>query len=208
MVPPIFDFRIGSRQNPVLGMVARTGIEPVIFTLKGWKRLHKTKYNSIFLLTLHPNCTTLSPVQKRGGKRMAIAQHEVSGGGFYKPTATASNYRLYLSIDGQKKFKKTTPPTSDPDEAQRQLDEWRAESRAGVKGDTRLKYEGVRDEYMRYGNGASVQSAQLRDLDVFFRDMRISAINVDKLEEFRKWRESQEEVQEYNRRVSKRKLRC
>src|SRR5882762_2584829 len=32
---PYLIFRIGSRQNPVLGMVARTGIEPVIFTLKG-----------------------------------------------------------------------------------------------------------------------------------------------------------------------------
>ena len=33
---PYLIFRIGSRQSPSsLGMVARTGIEPVIFTLKG-----------------------------------------------------------------------------------------------------------------------------------------------------------------------------
>lgn len=126
-----------------------------------------------------------------------MVQHEVSGGGYYKPTATATNYRLYLTIDGQKKFKKTDPPTSDPDEAKSQLDAWRALEEAGTKANTRLKYEAIRDEYMNYGNGKSVQAAQLRDLDAFFSGLRIAAIKVDKLEQFREWRESQAHVLEY-----------
>src|SRR6266404_637549 len=127
---------------------------------------------------------------------MPVILHEVSGGGFYKPTATASNYRLYLTIDGQKKFKKTIPPTSDSDDAQRQLDEWRAEARHGVQADTRLKYEGLRDEYMK-AKGDTVDGATLKNLDKFFAGLRIAAITVDKLEEFREWRENLDEVLEY-----------
>lgn len=49
---------------------------------------------------------------------------------------------------------------------------------------------------MKNGNGQSVQDAQLRDLDAFFTGLRIAAIDIDKLEEFREWRESQEHVLE------------
>src|SRR5262249_25279004 len=121
-----------------------------------------------------------------------MLQHEVSEGFIRKPTASATNYQMYLVIDGQKKQKSSG--TSDPDEAIEKLAEWRAEERAGVQQDSRLRYEQLRDDYLEAGK--KIQESILRDLDTFFKGMRISAIEGN-LSKFRKWRESLDRVVEY-----------
>ena len=119
-----------------------------------------------------------------------MAEHEVSEG-FIRQVGR--NYYMRLVVDGQKKQRATG--TNDPDKAMELLAEWRAEERAGVQADTKVRYEAVRDAYLK--NGKSVQASVLRDLDTFFKGIRVSAITVTKLEEFRVWRENSERVLEY-----------
>src|SRR2546429_6767100 len=45
----------------------------------------------------------------------------------------------------------------------------------------RLRYEAMRDEYIQKG-GKQVQESILRDLNMFFKNIRISAITVKKLD--------------------------
>jgi hypothetical protein len=54
----------------------------------------------------------------------------------------------------------------------------------------------MRDEYIQKG-GKQVQESILRDLNMFFKNIRVSAITVKKLDEFRKWRENLPQVVEY-----------
>jgi len=61
------------------------------------------------------------------------------------------------------------------------LAEWRAEERrasrgheAAIRSDSRCLHQG----------GKSVQASILRDLDTFFKDIRVGAITVKKLEQF------------------------
>ena len=119
-----------------------------------------------------------------------MAQHEVSEGFIRR---VGRNYYMRLVVDGQKKQRATG--TNDPEKAAELLAEWRAEERAGVQADTKLRYQAIRDAYI--GGGKAIQGSILRDLDAFFNDMRVSAITVKKLEEFREWRESQTQVLEY-----------
>lgn len=119
-----------------------------------------------------------------------MAEHEVSEG-FIRQVGR--NYYMRLVVDGQKKQRATG--TNDPDKAAELLAEWRAEERVGVQADTKLRYEAVRDAYLK--SGKSVQTSVQRDLDKFFQGIRVSAITVKKLEEFREWRESLERVLEY-----------
>jgi hypothetical protein len=118
-------------------------------------------------------------------------QHEVSEGFLRK---IGRNYFMILTIDGQRQQRKTG--TNDPDKAAELLTEWKAQAKAGVHEDSRLRYEAMRDEYIQAG-GKHVQASILRDLDAFFKGMRIAAINVKKLDKFRQWRESMDRVIEY-----------
>jgi integrase len=118
-----------------------------------------------------------------------MAQHEVSEG-FIR--LVGRNYFMRLVVDGQKKQRSTG--TNDPDKAADLLAEWRSEERAGVQADTRLRYEAIRDAYLKE---KKVQASVLRDLDIFFKNIRVGAITIQKLRQFREWRESQEAVLEY-----------
>ncbi|HTF25470.1 MAG TPA: site-specific integrase [Candidatus Limnocylindria bacterium] len=120
-----------------------------------------------------------------------MTQHEISEG-FIR--LVGRNYFMRLVVDGQKKQRSTG--TNDPDKAAELLAEWKAEERAGIQADTRQRYEAIRDHYIEKG-GKSVQASILRDLDEFFKDIRVSAITVKKLEQFREWRENQKRVLEY-----------
>src|ERR1700739_958405 len=91
-----------------------------------------------------------------------MLQHEVSEGFIRK---VGRNYFMILTIDGQRKQRKTG--TSDPETAQEMLTEWKAQARMGLKEDTRIRYEAMRDKYL--ADGKIVQGAILRDLDVFFK---------------------------------------
>src|ERR1700722_8967872 len=100
----------------------------------------------------------------------SMVQHEVSEG-FIRQVGR--NYYMRLVVDGQKKQKATG--TNDPDKAAEMLAEWGAQERVGVEADTRLRYESLRDDYVQKG-GRTVQDAILRDLDTFFKGLRIAAI--------------------------------
>src|SRR6266403_707753 len=128
-----------------------------------------------------------------------MTQHEVSDG-FIR--LVGRNYFMRLVVDGQKKQRATG--TNDPEKAAEFLAEWRAEERAGIQADARLRYEAVRDAYLE--SGKSVQASVLRDLDEFFKDIRVSAITVKKLEQFREWRESQDRVLEYKEEILEREI--
>ena len=73
------------------------------------------------------------------------------------------------------------------------LAEWRGQAKVGFRKDARLRYEEIRDDYL--SSGGKIQESVRRDLDVYFKNMRIGAIG-DKLNEFREWRESLERVVE------------
>jgi integrase len=121
-------------------------------------------------------------------------EHEVKGGGVRKPTEKSTTYQMYLTVDGQKKFKSTG--VSDLEEAMDKLREWEAQEKVGHRATNGLRYEELRDDYLasgknigQVGKGGAVSSIQ-RDLDAFFKNIRVSAIG-GRLTEFRKWRESQ-----------------
>jgi len=63
-----------------------------------------------------------------------------------------------------------------------------------VRKDARLRYQEIRDDYLQ--SGGKIQKSVRRDFDVYFKNIRISAIG-DKLNAFREWRESLERVVEY-----------
>lgn len=120
-----------------------------------------------------------------------MLQHEISEGFVRK---VGRNYYMILTVDGQRKQRKTG--TNDLDKAMDMLTEWKAHEKAGIEADTRLRYETMRDEYVQIG-GKAVQESILRDLDIFFKGMRLAAMNVKKLDEFRVWRERLPRVVEY-----------
>jgi integrase len=126
-------------------------------------------------------------------------EHEVKGGGVRLPSAKAKTYQMYLTIDGQKHFRSTE--TSDYDDAIDKLQEWEIQAKIGHRQTTGLRYEEIRDDYIAGGkNIGHLQkgggpSALQRDLDIFFKNIRVSAIG-GRLTEFRKWRESQARVLE------------
>jgi integrase len=131
-------------------------------------------------------------------------EHEVTGGGVRLPSAKAKTYQMYLTIDGQKRFRSTE--TSDPDEAVDKLREWEAQAKVGHRETSGLRYEEIRDDYLASGKNLGhvpqkvpgkpqKPSAIQRDLDAFFKNIRVSAIG-GRLTEFREWRESQDQVLE------------
>jgi len=128
-----------------------------------------------------------------------MTQHEISEG-FIR--LVGRNYFMRLVVDGQRKQRATG--TNDPDKAAELLAEWKAEERAGIRTDTRQRYEAIRDAYLK--GGKSVQASILRDLDEYFKDIRVSAITVKKLEQFREWRESQKRVLEYKEEILEREI--
>ena len=115
-----------------------------------------------------------------------MVQHEVSEGFTRK---IGRNYYMILTVDGQRKQKKTG--TSDCEAAADMLEEWKIQERMGLTQDTRLRYEKMRDIYI--GGGKAIQESILRDLNEFFKGIRIAAITVDKMKDFRHWRESKTE---------------
>jgi integrase len=64
----------------------------------------------------------------------------------------------------------------------------------GYQNDSKLRYEEVRDDYI--AGGKKLPSNIRRDLDAYFKAMRVSAIG-SRLAAFRSWRESSNEVLEY-----------
>jgi integrase len=105
----------------------------------------------------------------------------------------AGTYYAFLVIDGQKT--RRTTGTKDLDEAMDFLAEWKAQVKVGVvHGDTRLRYEAIRDNYV--ASGKNIQESILRDLDEFFKNVYVSAITPTKIKKFREWRESQDRVVE------------
>jgi integrase len=120
-----------------------------------------------------------------------MLNHEISEGFIRK---VGRNYFMVLTIDGQRLQRKTG--TNDLDKAVEMLEDWKSQARTGVVEETRLRYEAMRDDYIQKG-GKSVQASILRDLDMFFKNIRISAITVKKLDEFRTWRENLPQVVEY-----------
>lgn len=124
-------------------------------------------------------------------------EHEIKGGGVRMP-ANGKTYQMYLTIDGQKRFKGTG--TADLEGAQDKLKEWETQEKLGYKSTNGLRYEEIRDDYLASGKNLGHVpkggvSAIQRDLDTFFKNIRVAAIGV-KLTEFRKWRESQTHVLE------------
>jgi integrase len=136
-------------------------------------------------------------------------QHEVKGGGIRKPTAKSTTYQMYLTIDGQKRFQSTG--TSNYDDAIDKLKEWEALAKVGHRETKGLRYEEIRDDYLASGKNLGHTpkdggaSAIQRDLDTFFKDIRVSAIG-GRLTEFRKWRESQAQVLESKVETLKREI--
>jgi integrase len=126
-------------------------------------------------------------------------EHEVKGGGVRLPSAKSKTYQMYLTIDGQKRFRSTE--TSDYDDAVDKLREWEAQAKVGHRETSGLRYEEIRDDYLASGKNLGHvpkdggASAIQRDLDKFFKNIRVSAIG-GKLTDFRNWRESQTQVLE------------
>src|SRR6266849_334055 len=120
-----------------------------------------------------------------------MLQHEISEGFMRK---VGRNYFMILTIDGQRQQRRTG--TDDEVKAAEMLEDWKAQAKAGVVEEARLRYEAMRDEYIQKG-GKQVQESILRDLNMFFKNIRVSAITVKKLDEFRTWRESLPQVVEY-----------
>ncbi len=126
-------------------------------------------------------------------------EHEIKSGGVRLPSAKAKTYQMYLTIDGQKRFRSTE--TSDYDDAIDKLKEWEIQAKIGHLGANGLRYEEIRDDYIASGKNighpqkGGGPSALQRDLDIFFKNIRVSAIG-GRLNEFRKWRESQARVLE------------
>src|SRR5215471_5371718 len=119
----------------------------------------------------------------------------------------AGTYYAFLVIDGQK-IRRTTG-TKDPDDAADFLNKWKAQVEVGfIGGDSRLRYEDVRNNYLE--SGKEPQESVLRDLDEYFWTTKdtsgqfkknssvfVSAITPTKIKAFRTWRENQERVLEY-----------
>ena len=131
-----------------------------------------------------------------------MGQHEVSEGWIGKVKQSkdkeSTNYFMWLTIDGQKQRRATG--TDDPDKAAEMLGEWRAQAKVGFRKDARLRYEEIRDDYLK--SGGKIQESVCRDLDVYFKNIRIGAIG-DKLNAFREWRESLDRVVEYKETLTK-----
>jgi len=120
-----------------------------------------------------------------------MVQQEVSEGFVRK---VGRNYFMILTVNGQRIQRKTG--TNDQDKAIDMLSEWRAQEKAGLHDSgTRMRYEEMRDDYVQQG-GKVLQTGVQRDLDTFFKGIRVNAITVRKLEQFRAWRESQARVLE------------
>jgi len=121
----------------------------------------------------------------------------------------STNYYAWLIVDGQKKRK--TTGTSDPDEADKFLENWKTQESHGIKQTSGLRYEDLRDDYLAAGNNLGYESksgepsAIQRDLDTFFKSMRVSAIGGN-LTKFRTWRESQKEVLEFKAEILQREI--
>src|SRR5277367_6428130 len=114
-------------------------------------------------------------------------EHEVKSGGVRLPSAKAKTYQMYLSIDGQRRFRSTK--TADFDDAMDKLKEWEIQARIGHLGTTGLRYEELRDDYLASGKSIGHPqkdggpSSLQRDLDIFFKNIRVSAIGA-RLPEF------------------------
>jgi len=142
-----------------------------------------------------------------------MVQHETSQGWvgkvkLGKGNGESTNYFMWLTVDGQKQRRATK--TADLEEANDKLQEWRAQAKIGFRQDTKLRYEELRDDYL--ASGKTVAASVLRDLDRYFKGMLVSAMG-SRLTEFRKWRESSEQVLEYKaeslaKEIELRKLRA
>jgi len=119
--------------------------------------------------------------------------------GIRPPRAKSKTYQMYLTIDGQKRFKSTE--TADYEEAVGKLREWETQEKVGYRETKGLRYQEIRDDYLAAGKHIGQPSKNgepssfQRDLDIFFKNLRVSAVG-GRLAEFRNWRESQARVLE------------
>jgi len=120
-----------------------------------------------------------------------MLQHEISEG-FVRQVGR--NYYTILTVHGRRRQRKTG--TGDKMAALDMLEEWKTQAKMGLREDTRVRYEAMRDDNIQKG-GKKPDQHVLNDLDVFFKGMRIAAIDVDALERFRAWRENKAQVLEY-----------
>jgi len=100
---------------------------------------------------------------------------------------------MFLTIDGVKTRRATG--TKDQVEAAEKLEQWKLEVKAGVKEETRLRYEKLRDTYLE--SGKQVQGSILEDLNMYFKNKYVRSITTTVLKGFRKFRESNVEVLKY-----------
>lgn len=128
----------------------------------------------------------------------------ISGEGYLSNKVAGPNYYMFLVIDGIKQRRPTG--TTDHDDAYEKLQEWKLKERAGiVDGNGRLRFEDLRDAYIK--DGGKYEYGIRRDLNAFFggcqlfsekcnegtcghKGMFVSAITVQKIGQFKEWRES------------------
>src|SRR5437899_3605985 len=74
----------------------------------------------------------------------------ISGEGYISNKVNqAGTYYMFLVIDGVKQRKSTG--TKDEHDAAEKLEQWKVEVKAGVKEETHLRYEKIRDAYLESG---------------------------------------------------------
>jgi hypothetical protein len=125
--------------------------------------------------------------------------HEVSEGFIRK---VGRNYFMILTIDGQRQQRRTG--TDDPILADQMLQEWKAQAKIGFTHDARLRYEDMRDHYI--ASGKTIPPYIQKTLDTFFKGIRIAAITVDRMKEYRRWRENSEQELERKEETLKKEI--
>ncbi|HEY6267238.1 MAG TPA: tyrosine-type recombinase/integrase [Candidatus Acidoferrum sp.] len=119
---------------------------------------------------------------------------EITGEGYLSNKINhAGTYYMFLTIDGVKT--RRTTGTKDQVEAAEKLEQWKLEVKAGVKEESRLRYEKLRDTYLE--SGKHVQGSILEDLNIYFRNIYVRSITTTALKAFRKFRENNTEVLKY-----------
>jgi len=118
----------------------------------------------------------------------------ISGEGYISNKVNqAGTYYMFLVIDGVKQRKSTG--TKDEHDAAEKLEQWKVEVKAGVKEETHLRYEKIRDAYLE--SGKHIQGSILEDLNMFFKNRYVRSITPTVLKKFREFRENNSVVLEF-----------
>src|SRR6266566_1491070 len=96
----------------------------------------------------------------------------ISGEGYISNKVNqAGTYYMFLVIDGVKQRKSTG--TKDEHDAAEKLEQWKVEVKAGVKEETHLRYEKIRDAYLEFVK--HTQATILYDLTLLYALQRLQA---------------------------------